>query len=379
MTNKRTIKRFLSFCFTMAAIIIALSLAPEVRAAEYEEGYYDIDLKVKSASATSVKLSWKNIKKVKKWVVKRAPASKSDNEKAYKKVATVKKGRHSCLVKKLKKNRRYAFIVEGYAKVNGLIRTYREDIDFYTGLEKPWWSDYDQEWPFSTSSITLKGVMGTGLPHSGVEIWRKASGSSKYKKIKVLKTKKHNFTYKDKNVKKGVTYRYKFRVYRKVKKKKTYSGFTEPLIRAARNFTGDYKIELTDKNKDSFVIKVTASKYNCTLKIPVSTRLIMLPPGAKYNGNYHEEYELPAAKLKEWSKDGTSWQTGDAIIDGGKTAYLRVSYESNEDIYEDVLENCSFCDEYDEGGSTYYNAFYSYLYFNVNGSGTVKIDTASYH
>jgi len=379
MTKKRTIKRFLFFCFTMAAFIIVVGIVPQVRAAEYEEGYYDIALKAKSASTTSVKLSWQNIKKVKKWNIKLALYDKKGKKKTYKKVATVKKGRHSFTVKKLKKNRSYTFTVEGYAEVNGLIRTYREDIDFYTGLEKPWWSDYDREWPFSTSYITLKGVMGTGLPHSGVEIWRKASGSSKYKKIKVLKTKKHNFTYKDKNVKKGVTYRYKFRVYRKVKKKKTYSGFTEPLIRVTRNFTGDYKIELTEKNRDSFVIKVTGSKYNCTLKIPASTRLIMLPPGTKYNGKYHEEYELPAAKLKEWSKDGTSWQTGDAIIDGGKTVYLRVSYESNEDIYEEVLEKCSFCDEYDDGGSTYYNGVYSYLYFNIKGSGTVEMDTASYH
>lgn len=348
------------------------------RVAAVETEY--LDVRVKNVSLSSVKLSWEKKSKAQKWVIKKSLLDKNGDPTGYKTVKTFKKNIKAYTVKKLKQNADYSFKVLGYVKKKGqYILAYNGDESATPGLAPGYWNDYEHEWPYSTTYITINGVAGEGLPFKGYQIYRKKVGDAKYKKIKTIKSKKSYFKFKDKSVKKGAIYKYKIRTYGKYKKKKVYSGFSEVLTKTACKMKGSYTIQLTEKKEDSFTILVKSRADNGYLTIKKNANLLLFGE----SGYMEDEDFFPICvkpTLNSWSSDGKTWQTGNATIKTGESAYLRFNYKPDYDVSIDTLDQCTlaaYADQTDEG--IRYNHANSSLVFGLNGNGSATPDLGYYH
>lgn len=169
-------------------------------------------LKVKTSTATSVKLSWSKVSGANGYAIYRLNTSTGN----YKKVMTISNSTIlSYTDSKLSSGTKYTYKVRAYIKENGEYY-YGSYSDVKSGTTKPA-QVKNLKLTTKSSSVTLKWSKVKGA--SGYQIYRYNSKTKKYEKIKTI-TGNSKFSYKNTGRKKNTTYTYKVRAY------KTYNGQT---------------------------------------------------------------------------------------------------------------------------------------------------------
>lgn len=170
-------------------------------------------VKAKSASVTSVKVSWKKVKDATGYQVYRA-ASKNGK---YKKVKTTSAA--SFTDKKLKTGKAYYYKVRAYKKEDGSVY-YGAYSAKVKAVPKPAAAVLKLKAGKGTVKASWKKVSGA----DGYQVYRAKSKKGKFTKIKTVSKKSRS--YKSTRLKKGKTYYYKVRAYKKVNGKNVYGTFS---------------------------------------------------------------------------------------------------------------------------------------------------------
>lgn len=258
MSKMRSLTQRMIICL---GILLAVCISKDCQAINY----FSVDAKVKSK--TTVEISWKK-KSVSGYEIYRAKCNKDwEVVGKYQKIATVSSKKTKYIDKKAKYKQRYSYMVKAYKKKNNKKSyKYKGDVSVYTTMTKPNWDECQfSDGLTSPNSIQLTGYTDGILP-DGYEIYRKTA-SSKYKKIKTVKSKKYVFTYTDVNVTKGTKYTYKFRSYKKINGKKIYSKYSTSVTLNAVNRDATYTMKnytLVNGKTTSIVIGLTSNAGNGT-------------------------------------------------------------------------------------------------------------------
>ncbi len=173
--------------------------------------YKSKNLKVTVLTPKSIKIKWSASKNADGYEVYR----KAKGEKSYTKIYTAKAGVLSFIDKKAKKGVRYAYRVRPYVSAkydNG--SSYRIYAQYTptvsrTAIVKP---SKPAKISLAARKSYVKLTWGKSKNADGYRIYRKVSGTSKYKCIKTIKSAK-TLSYNDKTVKKGKKYTYRVRPY----------------------------------------------------------------------------------------------------------------------------------------------------------------------
>lgn len=260
-------KRYLRGIIFVIALLFLFSVSTKSHAIKY----FDANTKVKNK--TTVELTWKK-KNVDGYDIYRANSNDEEyNFGTFRKIATISGNKTKYVDKAVKSKRRYGYQIKAYKYVKGKkVYKYEANPD-YSNLRAStyaWrglWDEYlhaDAE--TTPTSIELIGGYGEGIYPTGYEIYRKTSSAS-WKKIATVKAKGLGaaFTYVDKTVVKGKTYRYKFRPYKKVKGKKTYSKYSDVVKLTAINKDAIYSLgnyTQVNGNIKSIVLSLTSAEGN---------------------------------------------------------------------------------------------------------------------
>ncbi len=364
-------KHMLKGIILCLGFIFMFSLAFDCHAAKF----MNVTAQVKNK--TKVEISWKK-KSVAGYEIYRASSNKNGKTGKYKKIATVSGSKTKYIDKKVKYKKYYSYKVKAYKKKNGKnVTKYQGYADVYTGMAKPDWEDClyaDAE--TTPSSIQLIGYTD-GLQPSGFEIYRK-TGSSKYKKIKTVKSKKGYFAYVDKTVEKGKKYTYKYRSYRKLNKKKIYSKYSDPVKLTAVNRDAVYTMENFTEERLTKVItvKLTSGEGNG------NTYFRCLPDEISYT--YHQTPDGDGIYVTlqpvRYSYDNVTWNTFPANgIHLAENQFIYLQFEAVD--MDEAFEFTTF--------NTYHAEIEWYLEYNdreailcidfVNSTANIRINGEYYH
>lgn len=162
-------------------------------------------LKVKAASSSSVKLTWKKVSGANGYVIYRL--NKSTGK--YKKVIMISNSTITSYTdKKLSAGTKYTYKVRAYIKDNGEYY-YGSYSDVKSGTTKP---GKVKTLKLNTKSLAITLNWSKVKGASGYQIYRLNNKTSKYEKIKTV-SGNEKFSYKNTNRKKNTTYTYKVRAY----------------------------------------------------------------------------------------------------------------------------------------------------------------------
>lgn len=173
-------------------------------------------LKAKKNKTTSITLTWNKQKHVKGYVVYRYDSAK----KKYVKIATIKKASTTTYTDtKRKAATTYQYKVRAYATVAKKTKygSYSSILKTATASQKP-----SVKAKARSKKTTL--TWGKVKSVSGYEIYMSTKKSSKYSKIKTVSSKSTKYT--KTKLKKGKTYYFKIRTYKKVNGIKIYSSYS---------------------------------------------------------------------------------------------------------------------------------------------------------
>ena len=292
------------------------------------------EIRTKTLSSTTVKLSWKK-HKADKYIIYKTVYNKNGSSKE-KKIKTVS-GKKTSAVIKAGKNEYMYLTIKGIRKNKNSKTIYYGDAICWTGMATPSWDDYlFAEGDCSPSSITIDFYSDGGLNPTGYQIYRKEAGTSKYKKIKTLKTNNKHIVWTDKNVKSGKGYYYKVRAYRKTGKKTVYSKKSKGFLRYAINFNGQYAVS-TKTDDDSLTIKLTSSVNNGDTVFTMAELYYNYIQKGSAGDGYIARY---------YSTDGSNWiaitdQQKDIKLDPGKSLWIRTkkcTLEYDDQYGQDVFK-----------------------------------------
>lgn len=172
-------------------------------------------LKTASAAYNKVKLTWSKVKEADGYKVYRAASKKGK----YKSVKTIKKGTtKTCTDTKLTAGKTYYYKVRAYKKVNGKT-VYSQYSPIKSAKPVPAAVKIKKA-TSKKKSVTLKWGKISGA--NGYAVYRATSKKGKYKKVASVKKPQ----YVNKKLKKGKTYYYRVRAYRKVSGKNVYGGYS---------------------------------------------------------------------------------------------------------------------------------------------------------
>ena len=322
-------RRRIWFSAIITAVLLAIPASKALAAGKDKSSAdnerYEISAKAIAKSQSSVKVTMTKNKHITHWKIRVATIPDAGKQQVFKTVKTLKVSTRAYTLKKLKKNTVYNFEIVGCRKVNGKLEGVIYDYtSAYTGISNVAWDDYaSSDAPCSPKFITLTGhTDNDGFSISGLELYQKEKGGINWKKIANIKKK--SFTYKDKNVKGGHTYYYRFRSYGRVKGKKMYSPYSEQLCLSAVNQTGTFKSVLISRDKDSIVVKIKSAKYNGELKLRSRDELQAAPTASEIDDNEGIPVTITAV-----SDDGKTWtspgEKGKVKLKGGESIYLKLS------------------------------------------------------
>ncbi|MGI6722021.1 MAG: S8 family serine peptidase [Anaerovoracaceae bacterium] len=179
-------------------------------------------MRVSSTTYNSAKLKWASVSGLSKYKVQRKIASWDYRNGQYKTIATT--GNRSYRVKKLKCGKSYEFRIIAkngyyYGSIVGTVKVKvvpaRTTAVAHTKV-------------FRRIQVSWKKVGGA----TGYAIYRKAGLNGKYKKRRMVGISTRRWT--DSGLRKGKTYYYKVRAYRKVGKKRVYGAASNEVYRKAR-------------------------------------------------------------------------------------------------------------------------------------------------
>lgn len=358
--SKFTVRLFLTAWVFFAVFLIG----PRTEAAAAPS----IKMKWKLTGQTSVKINWSGGKKLKYWRIRKAYIDKDGKQHKYKTVKVIKRSKKSYTVKKLKKNAQYVFEITGGIKKNGNykpISEYEYIWPLFTGSSEGEWDDYaTSDAPCSPTCIQLWGYnTKDGLPIKGYQIYRKKVGASKYTRIATIKTKKRTFIYKDKKVAKGASYRYKFRTFTTLKKKKLYSPFSDVMLRSAINQVGKFNSQLISSAPDELIIKLTSVRYNADLLLAYSA--LSIEGDVKTSeADPDIDYDHPPVIISAYSTDNNTWTE----LSEGK----KVTLKGEDSVYLKIRTNLKGIDLSKGTGLTSEDVTYDNLpsIFNLDLDGT---------
>lgn len=169
-------------------------------------------LKVTASSYNSLKLTWKKAKNASGYIVYR---SDKKNGK-YKVAASIKKGSQTSYTdKKRKSGKTYYYKIRAFGYINN-----KKKYGSYSAIKSckvvPGEVKIASVSNKKAKSLSIKWKKTDGA--DGYKIYRAAGKNGTFKKIKTIKvtnTKRKSFTFTDSGLKKGKTYYYKIRAYRK--------------------------------------------------------------------------------------------------------------------------------------------------------------------
>jgi len=287
----------------------------------------------KRLSQNSIKISCSMPKKLTYWRIRQSVYNKKTGYSSYKTIKVLSKKNKSYTIKKLKKNTRYDFEITGGVKKKNKYKVtsfYEYIYSFFTGISNPQWDDYAaSDANCSTTCIDLWGTNASdGMAIKGYQMYRREASEKKYKKIATFKKgSKYGFTYKDKKVKAGKTYYYKFRTYGVINKKTVYSQFSSVLKRYAVNKNGKFKTDLVSSSEDELIVKMTScDKYNGDLVIGSD---VLCVKGNVFKKSEQADEDIGVGvHITETSKDNITWSNlkrgNKFTLKGGQYIYLKL-------------------------------------------------------
>ncbi len=213
----------------MIAMVLAVSAEPAFalsKAAFQKQTARGV--KVMSVNYNTVNVSWDRVSGASGYEVYAAKHKIG----RYYKVGTVTRGSTDNIgIGKCVTGKKYFFKVRAYHKT-GTDKYYTKYSKVVSGKAKLAKPAMTLWLPIGTDLVRISHKKVTGA--NGYEIWRKAAGG-KYKLIKT--TKSSVLSYDDKSIKKGTTYYYRVRAFRRVEGKKVYGpyGKVKKSVVASRN------------------------------------------------------------------------------------------------------------------------------------------------
>ena len=306
-------KKIASLLLITAMVLASVSITPKSVKASW--WWNDI-----VSQKNSIKIKWKVKKKASKYEVYRAIAKDYNvmpKKSKFKKIKTIRnKYIKSYTDKKVKKGKFYAYYVKAIKGKKKVI------ADTYTkkymqikskGISPPELEcvKYKDCYKDLSSDVVIRfSDSCTGCSFSNnIKFYRKADHQKRYKPIKLTKETGYR-EWRDKNTLKGHTYYYKAKVYKKKKKKTTYSGYSVPIKITTYNYKAKYKIETITKTgvyKDrdyiqDVIVKLSdASIFNGTTVIKGT---------GIYSSDYilvDDEFAYPLERMYDVHLDGYSY------------------------------------------------------------------------
>ncbi len=324
-------------------------------------------------STNKIKLTWKKQKGVAGYKIYRDTYYSEGNYK-HELIATLGKKKTSFVDKKVKANQQYDYTIHAYYYKNGKEKNKYVGFTNWveTRLTKPGfdeWEDWDEgiyglvkttpneiKIPVGTTgSVIDVDVLGTSsLKPDGIEVFKKVGKKYvSYKKIKIKNKKKKIYYFTDKNVKKGKTYKYKFRTYKKINGKTVYTKKTNAFTVCAMNNYTSIDVAVTkpfDTQEKTMEISITnQNDYGDLTNLGViyyefDNTII----------NYYLSFDIVS-----YSMDQTSWNTDVTTckVQPGKTVYLRLK-ETKSHSFESESDATSTEEEI---GLCFKHKFYNYV------------------
>ena len=291
---------------------------------------------VKAQFGKSVKLIWKKKAKITSYVIYRLDEkyiNKDEEEKNFRKIATVSAKKNSFTDRSVKENILYQYRIWAYQKKKKVCysdswaRTTKASI----------YGDYCQQSNEQTpKSIELVWLIAGGAAPAGYEIYR-ADNFNDFKRIETGKASKYeygsydSFHYVDKTVKAGHTYYYKIRGYYIDAGKKTYTEFDFFEYKAV-NGRGQYTskpVKMQNASPSAIAVAITSEEYNGELIIESDCVWSAKCTGENQDEEDYEDYEDYEADaytvIRAYSRDGKHWKkpVGEKLrIYGGETVYI---------------------------------------------------------
>ncbi len=298
-------------------------------------------------SYTKVKIKWPKKKKVsyfkiykvkigKKTVSSNGYTIKKKKFKLLKKIAGNKK---SFTDKAVKENKEYAYYIEGYNK-NGLKYTSYTDsyLSTYVGLSQPTITTYySDNYTNGAHHVYFHVYPGNGIAPKKFMIYRKDSGDSKYKQIKLkpfVNSDDDPSVYCDGNLSSNITYKYKVRSYYKKGKKKKYSKYSSVYKVTPCNEDAKFDISTVTPagtNIYEFVIKLTGDFDNGKTTFYYQTGSTDDTYSFTDLSNNNYKY---LASVSEYSLNGTTWNSlknSPFTTVSSETFYLKIKLSKMED------------------------------------------------
>ena len=286
----------------------------------YAAKFLNITAHVKNK--TTVELRWKK-NSVTKYEIYRFRSNNDSDTGKYKKIATISGSKTKYVDKDIAYKKYYNYRIKACKKKKQKKSTILQgDVIVYTGMAIPLWDDYlfaDSE--TTPTSIQLAGYTDGLLP-SGFEIYRKTE-TSKYKKIKTIKSKKLHFIYVDKTVKKGQKYTYKYRAFRKVKRKKIFSKYSDSIQLSSVNREATFSMENLTKEGLTNVITVKLTSLMGNGKASLENNINHITYRHEETDGESDYWDMT---IVAYSYDNVTWNTfpkKDIIFTENQTIYLQ--------------------------------------------------------
>ena len=330
-TSMKTLRVFIA-----TALIVCLASAAPVFAKSKTTHKNLEGLKCKTLSMTTVKVRWKKVPGVKKYVIYKR-YWKGEKEKC-KKLKTVS-GKKKSAVLKLGKNKEIEILVKGVKKKkHGKKIVYEDTAYACSGLSRPeWYAEEIGGYYHSPTEIGFSFEPWDGLKPTGYEVYRKEVGAQKYTLIKKVNLKKahlkYSFGWTDTSVKAGQRYYYKVRSYRKSGKKVYKSKMSTPGCLGATYYNGRFKVQ-KEADGEIMILKLTSDPLNEETG-----------GGIEYGEGFPAKTENVCYMADACSYDGKVWRTMDAMHDGGfrvkagESVWIRLKRVEDAKQYRDFIEH----------------------------------------
>lgn len=319
-------KKLLSYCIVIALVVTSFTgwsmqtskASDSIKTAPLNLVCYFNKVKIKLPKRKNV--AFYKIYKVR--VTKKVVKSNGYEiaRKKYKKLATVSASKKSYNDKKVKRNKEYAYFIDGYKKKKGgkyslVFTTYRDMYDSaYTGLVKPdITSQYSDNYNNDATYVHFHISSSAGIKPTKYIVYRKASTETKYKKLKIKPMPNSDddpTLYGDSGLTPNTTYKYKAKAYYKKGKKKYYSKYSNVFKITPCNDVAKFTVtSLTEpgNNVSEFVLKVAGQKNNGKTKFYYTS-----------SGEDYDEYRLTDntdknssywIRVTEYSLDNKVWKS----------------------------------------------------------------------
>lgn len=332
-----------------------------------------LDVSVQTKSQTELHLSW-NGKKTTGYKVYRAIVKKNGKMGKYRLIATVSGSASAYKDAKLKKNREYHYMVNGYR--NGK-KVYSGTASGFTGVTCAFAENQNIDTAYSTKSITLYAVSEEGIRPAGYEIYRREKGANKFNRLARISKKSRSLKYVDKEVRAGACYEYKIRAFYKRGSKKYYSNFTDVRTMSAVRKVGKYDVNIIEDTRcapNEMILQITAKTHNGTLQLGSFAEVTIED---KTGTEFFDTLQVIAYKKNE--DDFVMYNKKDGelpLLNEGETMSIWVRlYESKNVPVIEAVRTFSV-----EMAGVKYNNLYSIFEGNlVTGSASAFVDKEYYH